>query len=209
MQNDELKDKWRYVIAKYSVIKKVYILCEELDPELKTNIQPLNEFRAALDHVMKMMADLYENDDDVAFYEQYTKLCSHLNRSFFDICDILSIHYRNNIVKMLRRYSAETIEQVLPEYYSNWDAKINEISLNIANYRNKKGNSSEDEMDLFEKYDNDIKFLNEIYKEIISKKPTLERHSRKKRASAFLKETLIIVVSAIFGGIITYLRGIL
>lgn len=209
MTSDEFKEKWRFVLAKYAVIKKVYIQCEELDPELKTNIQPLNEFRAALDHIMKMMVDLYENNNEIAFEEQYNKLCSHLNRSFFDICDILSIHYRNNIIKILKRYSTQAIEQVLPDYYSDWDSKINEISLNIANYRNQKGNSSEDEMILFEKYDNDIKFLNKIYKEIIRKQPTLAKYSHRTRASSLLKGLATVIGGAIAGGIVTYFIGTL
>lgn len=204
MTSDELKEKWRYILTKYASIKKVYIKCEELDPELKTNIQPLNEFRAALDHIMKMMADLYEQNDEVGFEEQYKKLCSHLNRSFFDICDILSIHYRNNIIKMLKRYSTETIEQVLPNYYSNWDSKINEISLHVANYRNKKGNSYEDEISLFEEYDKDIQFLDSVYKEIIKKQPTLAKHSIKKGLIGLIKGLGTAIVGAVIGGVVTY-----
>lgn len=209
MTTDEFKEKWRYVLAKYAIIKKVYILCEELDPDLQTNIQPLNEFRAALDHIMKMMGDLYERDDDIAFNEQYKKLCSHLNRSFFDICDTLSIHYRNKIIKILNKYSTETIEQVLPDYYSNWDARINKISLNIASYRNKKGDSRENEMDLFEKYDNDIQFLDSIYKEILDKQSTLSRYNRKKTAVGFFKGLASVIGGAVAGGVVTYFIGIL
>ena len=50
------KIDWKNIIEYYNTIKSLYIECEESDPELKTNLQPLNEFRAAFDHLMRIIA---------------------------------------------------------------------------------------------------------------------------------------------------------
>ena len=100
----DIKDNWIQVLEKYSVIKEVYIECEETDPELKTNLQPLNEFRAALDHMMKILMAYYQDEDEDEYQRQVDKLISHLNRAFYDICDMVSINYRNKIVDTLELY---------------------------------------------------------------------------------------------------------
>lgn len=49
------KINWEDIVSLYNTIKSLYALCEETDPELNTNLQPLNEFRAALDHLMRII----------------------------------------------------------------------------------------------------------------------------------------------------------
>jgi hypothetical protein len=89
------KSDWEQLVGRYNLIKELYIEGEETDPELKTNLQPLNEFRAALDHIIRIIA-IEKLDLDV--YDaalQFDKLKSHLRRAFFDVCDVLAINYRN------------------------------------------------------------------------------------------------------------------
>ena len=98
MNNKSESINWEEIFSLYNTIKWLYALCEETDSELNTNLQPLNEFRAALDHLMRIVAieklDEYkEKDAD----DEAKKLRSHLRRALFDICDMLSINYRNKI----------------------------------------------------------------------------------------------------------------
>lgn len=99
--NVSFQDDWKNILQKYTIIKKLYIECEETDPELKTNLQPLNEFRAALDHIMKAMDTYLYSEDADEWKTQIDKLNSHLNRAFYDICDMLSINYRNKIIDIM------------------------------------------------------------------------------------------------------------
>ena len=126
----------------------MYIKCEETDPELDTNLQPLNEFRAALDHIMKagmIMCQADNNEEcERRVKDQFVKLNSHLDRAFYDICDMLSINYRNKIIDILENYDYNTISVVFPEYYGKWKSQMENISDRIAEYRFNKGTSKED-----------------------------------------------------------------
>lgn len=164
-----MKEEWENILGKYSLIKEAFIECEETDPELKTNIQPLNEFRAALDHIMKMMYAFYIKEDEQIRREQFRKLNSHLDRAFFDICDLLSINYRNKIIDVIGLYDTDTIRTVLPEYYSEWKIQVEEISERIVKYRNRKNNIN------FQNYKEDIFALRDIYAEINRKRSVLEK----------------------------------
>ena len=168
-----MQEAWIKLINKYSSLKEVFVECEETDPELKTNIQPLNEFRAALDHVMRMMDSYYSNSSEHNWHEEFRKLNSHLDRAFFDVCDMLSINYRNKIIDSVEIYTTETIRTVLPKYYSEWKTKIEEISNRVIKYRNRKTGYSRDET--FQNYKDDIFALRDIYNEINSKRTILEK----------------------------------
>lgn len=119
MCNKDEKINWKKIFNLYNTIKWLYALCEETDPDLMTNLQPLNEFRTTLDHLMRLVAieKLSECKDKNAT-DEAKKLCSHLRRAFFDICDMISINYRNKIIDLLQDYSPEEINHALPTYYS-------------------------------------------------------------------------------------------
>ncbi len=169
-----LDKDWLDILEKYGEIKRVYIECEETDPQLKTNLQPLNEFRAALDHVMKMQTALYVDEDEEEYYKQKEKLNSHLNRAFYDICDMLSINYRNKIIDIIETYDVDVITAAVPDYYSEKRQIIEDISLRIATYRNQKGGRSVDTVERFKEYSDDVLKLKEIYVEILNKQNVLE-----------------------------------
>lgn len=168
-----MREAWIKLINKYSSLKEVFIECEETDPELKTNIQPLNEFRAALDHVMRTMDSYYSDSSEHDWHEEFRKLNSHLDRAFFDVCDMLSINYRNKIINSVEIYTTETIRTVLPKYYPEWKTKIEDISNRVIKYRNRKIGYLQDET--FQNYKDDIFALRDIYNEINSKRTILEK----------------------------------
>ena len=199
-----MRETWIKLIDKYSSLKEVFVECEETDPELKTNIQPLNEFRAALDHVMRMMYLYYLNSSEYDWHEEFRKLNSHLDRAFFDVCDMLSINYRNKIIDSVEIYTTETIRTVLPKYYPEWKIKIEDISNRVIKYRNRKTGYSRDET--FQNYKDDIFALRDIYNEINSKRTILEKienDNRKKNITANRLEYIA------YGSFITAIIGII
>ena len=184
------KEKWLDFLDKYALVKQLYQESEETDPELKTNLQPLNEFRAVLDHVCRLLQ--YEMDDssgtDAAqFDEEYRKARSHICRAFFDVSDMLSINYRNKIIDFLSPFSWEVLRTVLPDYYPAFKPDIERISRRIGTYRNEKG--QKDENELFEAYKTDVTVLRDIYIKILNTSPSLnelqnELQSRKRKHKA-------------------------
>ena len=180
------KENWRDILEKYALVKKIYLECEETDPQLKTNLQPFNEFRAVLDHICRLLQ--CEIDEDIEtgrqFDENYRKARSHICRAFFDVCDMLSINYRNKIIGYLTPYSPDVISKSLPDYYPIWKPEIENISGRISAYRADKGRKDEDE--LFEAYNSDVTYLRETYTKIIKASPSLdELRLRERRAKIF------------------------
>lgn len=196
------KIDWENIVSLYNTIKSLYALCEETDPELNTNLQPLNEFRAALDHLMRIIG-IEKTDDynEKNAVDEAKKLRSHLRRALFDICDMISINYRTKIIDVLEDYEVEEINSAIPTYYSKIRPRIEEISEGIAILRTEKRfkNSAEEETAVDE-YPKIIEELKDYYKTINKSIPSLleikEKNKRKKR-DAFIFQKIIPIVAVV------------
>ena len=192
---------WNKIFSYYNSIKKLYIECEETDPDLKTNLQPLNEFRAALDYLMRIVAiekiDEYKSEDADL---QADKLLSHLRRAFYDICDMLSVNYRNKIVDALENYSSENITAALPNYYSEIRPDIEELSNRIAKLRLDNGFNKADEENHIQCYMEIINKLKEYYQQIIKVTPSLEELKKREKTTKrknIITQYIIPIVSVV------------
>lgn len=199
---------WNKICSYYNSIKSLYIDCEETDPELKTNLQPLNEFRAALDHLIRINAiehlDISEYPN-VNAEEEASKLLGHFKRAFYDICDMLSINYRNKIIDILEKYDTETISKAIPDYYPSIRPDIEIISSNIAELRKEKGFSKINSEERIEKYKVIIDKLRNYYKKINSSIPSLEeihKDGKKKKAFDTASKLLIPIITLLISTII-------
>lgn len=200
------KEKIERIFNIYNTTKKLYALCEETDPELLTNLQPLNEFRAALDHLMRIVAisnlDEYKDRDPRVEAE---KLTSHLNRALYDVCDMLSINYRNKIIDILQPYSSGEIKTALPTYYSQIRPRIEEISEEIASFRTTdRFNKEECGDSILDSYPNVIEELKGYYKTVSSAIPSLDeifqedqRIHKHNRARNIFTQWIIPIVSIV------------
>lgn len=204
------KIDWKNIIEYYNTIKSLYIKCEESDPELKTNLQPLNEFRAALDHLMRIVAieniPDYQNEDSD---KQVEKLWSHLRRVFYDICDMLSINYRNKIIDMLEIYTSDEIMKVIPEYYSQIRPDIENMSKRISELRSDKNFDKQKEIENCEDYQKIIFKLKEYYETISDKNTSLvEIHKekialdKKNKKSDVLRQIVIPIAGIVIGAVL-------
>ncbi|GHS94018.1 hypothetical protein FACS1894139_15800 [Planctomycetales bacterium] len=204
-------DNWRAMLEKYRLIKGLYIECEETDPELKTNLQPLNEFRLALDHVFRLIdIELATESGDLShsahFQDEDLRLNGHLVRAFFDVCDMLAINYRNKIVSALEIYSPDSISLAYPRYYSEIKPAIEQISQRIAVYRGQKGGDAADA------YYRDVMALRDIFKHIIAITPSLDElrreEVRQKGAESRNRRLgwLIAIVGIVLGAVIALLK---
>lgn len=217
MDNNE-KINWEEIFNLYNTIKWLYALCEETDPELKTNLQPLNEFRASLDHLMRIVAieNLEEYKDKDAIDES-KKLRSHLRRAFFDVCDHVSINYRNKIIDVLQDYSVEEIREALPTYYSEIRPRLEQIPEEIALLRTEKRfNSSKEDEDAVDKYPIVVEELLGYYKTVIAALPSLidirqknEKQNEKKKKKDLFVQWIIPIGGVVIGAIIAVLGWII
>ena len=207
MSNDNKRINWEEIVNLYNTIKWLYALCEETDSELNTNLQPLNEFRAALDHLMRIVAienlDDYKDRDAI---DEAMRLRSHLRRALFDICDMLSINYRNKIVDILKGYSVAEISEALPNYYSKIRPRIEAISEDIASLRTEKRfNGDKEEETAVDDYPKVIEELQGYHKTITLAVPSLleiKLKSQKTERKECLIKWIIPIASFITGLII-------
>lgn len=198
----------------YNSIKTLYIDCEETDPELKTNLQPLNEFRAALDHLMRIntIDHLGISIPNVNIDDEAEKLLSHFKRAFYDICDMLSINYRNKIIDILEKYDTETITRAIPDYYSSIRPDIERISLNISRLRREKGFAETEPEERMKKYNEIVNKLKNYYEKILNSTASLEelyKDKIKRNTSRKITQIIIPIVSIIAGiiiGIVGWLK---
>lgn len=202
---------WEKIFLYYNNIKKLYIECEETDPELQTNLQPLNEFRAALDHLMRIVAiEKLEQFKGKDLSSQAEKLLSHLRRAFYDICDMLSMNYRNKIIDCLELYSTDTIKTAIPNYYSEIRPEIEKISLQIAVLRANKAFDEDSEEKNLKDYMAIVSKLRDYYvliseraaslKELDSEEKAREQQAKKEtRLTQIIIPTVICIVGVVVG----------
>lgn len=208
------KIDWHKICNYYNSIKTLYIDCEETDPELKTNLQPLNEFRAALDHLMRIntIDHLGISIPNVNIDDEAEKLLSHFKRAFYDICDMLSINYRNKIIDILEKYDTETITRAIPDYYSSIRPDIERISLNISRLRREKGFAETEPEERMKKYNEIVNKLKNYYEKILNSTASLEelyKDKIKRNTSRKITQIIIPIVSIIAGiiiGIVGWLK---
>lgn len=214
MSTMDEKINWEELFNLYNTIKWLYALCEETDPELNTNLQPLNEFRAALDHLMRIVAiENLEEYKEKSAIDEAKKLRSHLRRAFFDICDMVSINYRNKIIDALHDYSFEEIQSALPTYYSEIRPRIEAISEEIAFVRTKKRfTSSEEEEAAVDSYPEIIKELQGYYKTVSVAVPSLldiRQKNKKKELNNYFVQWVIPIGGIVVGAIIAVIGWII
>ena len=207
MSNKKNEINWEEIFNLYNTIKWLYALCEETDTELNTNLQPLNEFRAALDHLMRIVAiENLEEYKDKNPLDEVKRLRSHLRRAFFDVCDLISIHYRNKIIDVLEDYSVDEIQNALPTYYSKIRPRIEEISEEIASLRTKKRFSgNEKEETAVDEYPKIIEELQGYYKTINLAVPSLleiKKRNKKNERKSIITQWIIPIFAIIVGAVI-------
>jgi len=190
-------EKWKELLDKYLIVKKLYIECDETDPELKTNAQPLNELRMTLDHVFRLIYCEIDSDENlgagVDFEDEFKKASNHVCVAFFDVCDMLSMNYRRKIHDFLRPYSPDVISKALPDYYPSWILEVEKISACISEYRATEKGKPDDNA-LFSKYYEDVISLKKIFSAIINASPSLYELRRKEK-----KEKFMPIISYIVG----------
>lgn len=196
---------WKQLIDFFNEIKWLYALCEETDPDLCTNLQPLNEFRAALDHLMRIVAieNLPEYSGKDAS-EEARKLTSHLRRAFFDVCDMLSMNYRNRIIDSLEIFSVETINSALPTYYSTIKPRLFKIDEEIAKLRTETRVNGEDEQEAVTAYSKIIEDLKNYHTMVIDAMPSLNEIHQKTTMKNLFTQWIIPI-----GGLLVGAAGLL
>lgn len=213
-------ERWGRLIEIHNHAKSVFLLAEEFDPESKDFIQPAMELRHGLEHVVRAQAALLKINSDAGVQSHeyvahsFDKAIGHEYRAFFDAADWLSVRMRERITDTLAPYSHECIEAVIPDYYRNLRARVDQVCRQIATIRGAKDvarntdieakvGRSEEAIAEVGKYRTVIAELAEIDEKVQSSISALVDWSRKNRRSVFLGWFLSAVVGGLITGIVT------
>lgn len=138
-------DELLRLVDLYTEVKSFILKAEELDARLESNIAVIKEQRDALDHVMRFIGrclrnDFEENEKDQEYISlQIDKACGHLYRAGYDSLDgiiaSVTVRIRDDY---LREVPLESIRDVMPEYWSDYVPKLDEIKIKAAKHREQK-----------------------------------------------------------------------
>lgn len=206
-------DIWKTIVQIHQEAKSLMLLAEELDAKFCTFIQPVREYQAALEHIVRAKAvelDVVSSPNGLKKSDysgtSYDKALGHEYRAFFDVADWLSMSIREKVIELMEPYSREAISSVVPSYYKDWRPSIEKTSKAIASIRDSKDISSRGTiLEEVRKYKSEIDKLLDIYNELLACVPGLEEYSKKERNSSrknIILKILIPIVAAIVGTVI-------
>jgi hypothetical protein len=128
--SQEEEEKILAITRYYEVTKEILILGEQIDIESRTLIQPINELRNCLDHLMRVILAKFgmrEGTDVDYIKTNLNKAFGHVYRAAYDALDWVTLTFKERIYIELHNYSLETINAVMPEYYSDLKPRIEKI----------------------------------------------------------------------------------
>ena len=147
---------WDKIVSLYFETKRLFIECETINSEIYPNLQPLNEFRATLDHLMRVIACKNDSKLNIDIEKEMIDIYAHLFRAYKDVSYLLILSYRNKIIKCLKKYSTKSICSAIPDYFYI-KRNINDITNRLNELRSYRENID---------FDKDIEDLNVIISEM-------------------------------------------
>ena len=200
----------------YILLKKIVITNEELDGNNKTNLQILQEYRNALDHLMRVLQSKFRitNHDEEYIYANLDKFYGHLYRAGYDALDWMSIVTREKITDSVKNFSNDALKEVFPKYYSEIRPKILKLSREIGIRRINKDVDDYTHQDPkafenFKNYSDVLMEIEDIFENIyFTKVPILieyEKKQKKQKRKEWIIRLLIAIISAISGVLLKFL----
>ncbi len=209
--HNKIDQVWKQIIEIHNETKILYLLAEEICPSFKTFIQPNNELKHTLEHIIRSKAlevgiaekNFDSNEAKIEYLvESYTKALGHEYRAFFDSADWISIHLRSEIINILTPYSTDCIVNVLPDYYSKDKKRIDEINKSIADIRTSKDIVKKGKLKEVQEYREILDELELIYGKIRDSIPILQDFKSKeqrKNISNKLWSIILIILTLLLG----------
>lgn len=203
----EVEEKLKEITKLYLKVRELMLYADEIHPEKKTFIPPINEIRNAFDHLMRVFAVKFElktTDKEDYITDNLDRALGHVYRAAFDVLDYVSIHLRNKILDEINEIPTEALNVVFPDYYQKIRPDIEKASTEISDFRSRK-DMGDPKIDDVTKYAEIIDRLKSHLDKTLEIRPSLieyeERKKKEARKSKIL-EILIYIAIAIVSGVI-------
>ena len=202
----KVEERIKEITKLYLEVRKLMLYADEIHPEKKTFIPPINEIRNAFDHLMRVFAVKFElktaSEEDY-INNNLDRVFGHVYRAAFDLLDYISICLRDKFLDEIDGISTEALNAVFPEYYQKIRPDIEKASTEMSDFRSRKYISCPKIDDVI-KYAEIIERLKSHLNKILEIKPSLieyeERKKKEVKKSKFF-EILIYIAIAIVSGV--------
>ncbi len=198
--------------------KSLTIMGEELNEELKTNFQIVQQWSYALEHFMraqglhvgldlKLNSEEQEKNKDKIIENNLKSAINHEYRAFWDAADMVSVSYRNQIEKLLKPYSIECIKSAIPDWYSQRKIEIDKINKNISRLREEKdsANTIHQKLQEADEYRKHIDYLDESYRKVLDAVSTMDDLKRKSLLEIMAKYIVSFFIGILIGYVVSFL----
>lgn len=186
-------EKLKDLTELYIVVKELIIYFEEVNPEQKSDIQPINELRNAFDHLMRVVAvwlSISERDDANEYIIVHlNKSFGHVYRAGYDTVDFLALTMKGLIIETLKGYKSKLINVAIPDYYPMIRPAIEDLNKNIAKFRSQK-DVAENNANHLISYIESVKDIVAHYQKILKAVPALDELENEAQKDRELKEKL-------------------
>ena len=212
------------LVELYVTVKSFILKAEELDARLESNIAVIKEQRDALDHIMRFIGRCLQSDfeckeeDEEYLSLQIDKACGHLYRAGYDSLDgiIASVTVRIR-EDYLKDVPLASIRDVMPEYWSEYVPRLDEIKLKAGEHREQKdiGDSNGESFAAYQelaldalRIDNAIRDRRAALQDHIGKaEDDADRKKKKEWKVRYLIPIIASVVGALAGWLLTLVFG--
>lgn len=189
----------------YQEAKTVYLLAEQFDKDNDAYMGPINEFRNALDHILRAVLS-HENIEEENSEEEILKSVhheigesiEHLNRAGYDIYEILCANLTDKIIENIKGYDAELITKVFPSYYTQIKPDLIDTQKEVGLIRANKKINHENKKKNFMDYHGKLLVLIDHTKTVELQIPELEKE-KLRRILDKKDERFFSIKSAIIG----------
>ena len=203
---------WRKLVCVHNHAKALMLHAEEIDRNFENYLQPTLEQKHAYEHVARARAaelEIREGADEAYIIDCLRKALGHEYRAFFDVADWVGVRIREIVMDLLHPFTNECISEVLPEYYKEMKPKIEWANKKIAEIRNEKDVSQNEQiLPEINEYRAVIGELLKMQEIIAARMPSLVEYAKKERqgrSQRLVWEILLGVFTAAVGVFITWL----
>ena len=131
------RDDLSRVVLLYADVKRLILRAEQLDKKMASSVAVAKEERDALDHLIRVFADLLSSNPRGPSYQidNFDKAVGHLCRAAYDACDTLAITFKLRVIEALKDRSNDAITVAFPDYYPKHRLELSQIDRRVEESR--------------------------------------------------------------------------
>lgn len=213
-QREEVRQLYRKVIVTYFRANQLVAASELQEVRQRLSVTAINEFRAALAHIMRVHRMTYDvlsekehNDASCIDPFEYCvrnldKAYGHLLRCAYDAYDAISISLIEQIERLLARVSPQALYHVLPDASSSVITPFDEAQQLVLEAKQAKDiDTPQVEEDRFREYEEANLKLLTVKSRLQANMPELVRYDSHRRRSTAVQ----LVLAAVLGWLVSLL----